>query len=78
MGKGKFDFQLHMPAYQTVNSQTVCSCKRVTSGKLSSTQRLFEKFPEEETASRSQFIARLKIPEFGRVLFDETICFDVN
>jgi hypothetical protein len=59
----------------------VNSYKRVMSGKLSSTQQLFEKFPEEETASRSQFIARLKTPEFkpfGRVLFDETICFDVK
>ena len=53
---------------------------KVTSSKNSCRQegRLFKKYPDEERALRSQFLAQLPTPEYkasGRVLFDDCVGF---
>ena len=56
---------------------------KVTSSKNSCRQegRLFKKYPDEERALRSQFLAQLPTPEYkasGRVLFDDCVGFSVK
>ena len=51
------------------------------SGKNAATGRLFEEYPEEEIACKSQFIARLITPEFkplGRVHFEAPVKFNIK
>ena len=70
---------------ENANDQDIVinSYLKVTSSKNSSKQdgKLFKKYPEEERAAKSQFLAPLPAPDFkpsGRVLFNDCVGFSVQ